>query len=235
MKGSSARARISTLDSDASGYVSGRATTIGSRQMTLQRTISLQTGKREADVDSPVVQPLHRFVRHHLAQKLGSALAPGRPRPSPVYLSVVMCLKAAELLVELAQPLAHPPHILPHLPQVLLHLPNVLSRIGTLGAALFPRLVTITLRHLPNSFPGVPGSRSLSLPSRHDATIPGLAHALHSYPGARERPSEKSLGSLRPCPLREPGNSTTLLWQRLSPSRTRLRHYLRGNPPPRGC
>src|SRR5919107_1395012 len=95
--------------------------------------------------------------------RAGSALAPGRPRPSPVYLSVVMCLEAAELLVESAQPLAHPPHILPHLPQVLLHLPYVLSRIGMLGAALFPRLVTITLRHLPLSFPGVPDSRFLPL------------------------------------------------------------------------
>ena len=123
-----------------------------------------------------------------------------------------MCLKAAELLVESAQPLAHPPHILPHLPQVLLQLPYVLSRIGMLGAALFPRLVTITLRHLPNSFPGVPGSRSLSLPLRHDATIPGPAHALHGYRGARERPSEKSLGSLGPCPLREPEKSTTSRW-----------------------
>ena len=60
-----------------------------------------------------------------------------------------MCLEAAELLVETAQPLAHPPHILPNLAQVLLHLPYVFSRIGMLGAARDPAL---SAWHLGDAF-----------------------------------------------------------------------------------
>jgi hypothetical protein len=40
---------------------------------------------------------------------------------------------------------------------------------------------------LPLSFPGVPGSRFLSLQPRHDVNITGLAHALHGYTSAREK------------------------------------------------